>query len=100
MVSFSIEKLILAIEHGKIRGFDEMREVGGESYFFQYALKKEKQLYSSYYFFVPEKKMDFIDDYAVEEIKFFNSITDAFDYFKSLGVGIERFSPIKGILPF
>ncbi|KMK12495.1 hypothetical protein ABW09_24465 [Pluralibacter gergoviae] len=96
----SIENLIFAIEKGKVRGFDELKEVNGESYFFQYALKMRNGLYNTYFFYVPESKMDVIEDYAAEEIKEFRTITDAFNYFKLLGVNVENFSAIKGTLPF
>ncbi len=34
MVDLPIEKLIVAIENGKVRGFDEIKEINGENYFF------------------------------------------------------------------
>ncbi|WP_247954742.1 hypothetical protein [Escherichia coli] len=58
MVDLSIEKLIVAIENGKVRGFDEIKEINGESYFFQYAIKKQDEKYNTYFFKIPENKME------------------------------------------
>lgn len=99
MNNFLIENLISAIEKGKVRGFDEVKEIDGERYLFQYALKKKNGLYKTYLFYIMEKKMEIIEDYGVEEIQEFSNITDAFNYFKSLDVNVEYFSGIKGTLP-
>lgn len=40
MMDLDIEKLITAIEKGKVRGFDEVKEINGENYLFEYAIKK------------------------------------------------------------
>ncbi|QMI06419.1 hypothetical protein [Citrobacter sp. RHB25-C09] len=100
MVDLSIEKLIIAIENGKVRGFDEIKEINGENYFFQYALKKQDEKYNTYFFRIPENKMEVIEDYATEEISTFSNIEDAFNYFKLQNVDIGKFSPIRGLSPF
>ena len=100
MVDLSFEKLVLAIEKGKVRGFEEIKEINGENYFFQYAIKKQAEKYSTYFFCILERKMDLIEDYATEEVKIFLDRAEAFDYFKLKRVNIERFSYIQGILPF
>ncbi|ENY9361170.1 hypothetical protein ACF5F0_003959 [Salmonella enterica] len=100
MADLSVEKLSSAIEKGKVRGFDEMREINGENYFFQYAIKKQGEKYSTYFFCIPENKMDLVEDYATEEIKMFLNIDGAINYFKLKNIDIERFSYIKGTLPF
>ncbi|AMO46682.1 Hypothetical protein AKI40_0252 [Enterobacter sp. FY-07] len=100
MVDLPIEQLALAIEKGKVRGFDEVKEINGENYYFQYALKKEGEIYRTYFFQVPEKKMELVEDYATEEISSFSDIGDAFNYFRGQGVDITRFSAIRGTLPF
>lgn len=41
-----------------------------------------------------------MEDYGSEEIKEFFSITDAINYFTSIGVDFSLFRPIKGVLPF
>ncbi|WP_370388692.1 hypothetical protein [Snodgrassella alvi] len=100
MNNVSIEKIIAAIEQGKVRGFDEIKEVEGERFFFQYALKKKNGLYNTYIFHIMEKKIEIIEDYGEEEIKEFINISDALNYFKSLGINVQKFSSIKGVLPF
>ncbi|MEO3740254.1 hypothetical protein [Enterobacter sp. AG5470] len=100
MVDLPIEQLVLAIEKGKVRGFDEVKEVNGENYYFQYALKKDGDIYRAYFFQVPEEKMELVEDYATEEISSFSDIGDAFNYFSIQGVDITRFSAIRGTLPF
>lgn len=100
MVDLSFEKLVLDIEKGKVRGFDEIKEINGENYFFQYALKKQDGKYCTYFFCIPEKKMDLIEDYAIEHVEIFLNILDAFNYFKFKHIDIEHFSYIKGTLPF
>lgn len=35
-----MNSLIIAIEQGKLRGFDEIKIIHGEKYYYQYALKK------------------------------------------------------------
>lgn len=100
MVNLSFEKLTLAIEKGNVRGFDEIKKINGENYFFQYAIKKQGEKYSTYFFRVPEKKMEVFEDYATEEVCVFSNIEDAFNYFKLQHIDIGRFSSIRGVLPF
>ena len=100
MVDLSIEKITLAIEKGKVRGFDEIKEINGENYLFQYAIKKQGEKYNTYFFRIPESKIELIEDYATEEISAFSNIEDAFNYFKLQGVDTVKFSPIRGVLPF
>lgn len=100
MADLSNEKLFFAIEKGKVRGFDEIKEINGEHYFLQYALKKKGGKYWTYFFCIPEKKMGLIEDYAIEEVKEFSNIADAFNYFRFQDINIEEFCPFKGTLPF
>lgn len=99
MSNVSVEKIIAAIEQGKVRGFDEIKEIDGERFFFQYALKKKNGLYNAYIFHIMEKKIEIIEDYGVEDIKQFTNISDALNYFKSLDINVQKFSGIKGVLP-
>ncbi|EHP0992186.1 hypothetical protein KN848_001165 [Salmonella enterica] len=95
-----MNKLIESIERGKVRGIEEYKLIDGERYCYQYALKKIANKYVTYLFFIPESKMDVMEDYGSEEIKEFFSITDAINYFTSIGVDFSLFIPIKGVLPF
>ena len=87
-----MKKLIVAIENGKVRGFDEIKEINGESYFFQYAIKKQDENTIPIFFKIPENKMEVFEDYATEEISVFQYIEDAFNYFKLQGIDITKFS--------
>lgn len=49
MMDLDIEKLITAIEKGKVRGFDEVKEINGENYLFEYAIKKQDEKYHTYF---------------------------------------------------
>lgn len=49
MMDLDIEKLITAIEKGKVRGFDEVKEINGENYLFEYAIKKQDEIYHTYF---------------------------------------------------
>ncbi|WKW42618.1 hypothetical protein [Kosakonia cowanii] len=95
-----VSKVIAAVDSGKIRGFDEIKEVEGELYFYQYAMKKKEGKYVSYFFSVLEKKMEQIEDYGFEEIIEHDGIAEIMDYFKEKGVGLEKFSSFKGVAPF
>lgn len=95
-----MKKLIEAVERGKVRGFEESRLVNNEPYLFQYALKKNADSYLAYLFFIPESKMDAVEDYGHEELKEFQLITEAVDYFTSVGVDLLKFKGIKRSLPF
>lgn len=49
-----MNRLIAAIEHGKVRGFEETKIINGERYYYQYALKKINGNYMTYLFFILE----------------------------------------------
>lgn len=100
MVDLYIKKLITAIGNGKARGFDEIKNINGENYLFEYAIKKEDEQYNTYLFHIPENKMEMYEDYATEEFSEFSNIEDAFNYFKLQDVDIRKFAPIKRTLPF
>ena len=53
MSDLFFEKLLTAIEKGKVRGFDEIKEINGENYLFEYAIKKENGNYPTYLFHIP-----------------------------------------------
>lgn len=94
-----MNNLASAIEKGRVRGFDEIKEIDGERVLFQYAIKKKNGMYTTYLFYIPETKLEIIEDYAVEEIKEFSNLADAIYYFESMDINIKQFSRIKGTLP-
>lgn len=95
-----MNSLIIAIEQGKLRGFDEIKIIHGEKYYYQYALKKINDKYMTYLFFILESKMDVIEDYENEEINEFDKLNDAFVYFNKIGADLTLFKRIKRTLPF
>lgn len=95
-----MKTLLEALEIGKRRGYDVTRQVDSVIYLFQYALKKEKGVYKTYFFKVEASKIDVFEDYADEEIKSFDMLDSALDYLVSKGGEIDKLANIKGTLPF
>lgn len=95
-----MDNLIHSLNAGKRRGYDEYREVQGVNYLFQYAIKKEKDMYKTYFFSIDESKMDVMEDYGEEEVSDFSDLTSALEHLKDKGADIEKFKAIKGVLPF
>lgn len=63
-----MKHLIKALDSGKKRGYDEVRPLDSVRYLFQYAIKKEKQNYITYFLRIDESKYDAFEDYANETI--------------------------------
>jgi hypothetical protein len=95
-----MENLTKALDAGKRRGYDEVREVAAVKYLYQYALKKEKGTYETYFLKIEEAKLDVFEDYAEEEMHTFQTLEDALEYLVSNGADISKLSAIKGTLPF
>jgi hypothetical protein len=95
-----MDNLIQAINAGKRRGYDESRSVHDVSYLFQYAIKKERDIYQTYFFSIDESKMDVVEDYGEEEINDFPDLQSALEYLIGKGADIDKLKPIKGVLPF
>lgn len=95
-----MNKLLEALNIGKRRGYQECRKINGEESLFQYAIKKQNGMYCTYFFMVESSRMQFIEDDENEEIKEFISLDAALRYLVGKGAEIEKFTVIKGILPF
>lgn len=95
-----MEHLVKALEAGKRRGYDQIRLIDSIKYLFQYAIKKEKGVYSTYFLKIDESKFDLFEDYAEEEILTFQTFEDALRYLINQGADIQKMSAIKGTLPF
>jgi|GEM_PF-667671 len=95
-----MEQLLKALGSGKRRGYDEIRQIDAISYLFQYAIKKEAGVFSTYVLKIEESKYDVFEDYACEEIKTFQTFDDAIGYLKAKGAEISKITSIKGTLPF
>lgn len=95
-----MNNLIEALNAGKRRGYEERCEIDGASFLFQYAIKKQNNLYYTYFFSVEESRMDVIEDDENEEIQTFRSLDEALSYLINRGAIVEKFSAIKNTLPF
>ncbi|MBN2992570.1 hypothetical protein JWR97_15955 [Pseudomonas cedrina subsp. fulgida] len=92
--------LIKALNAGKRRGYEERREIDGAAFLYQYAIKKQENLYYTYFFSINESQMDVIEDDENEEIQTFPSFDEALSYLINRGAVLEKFSTIKNTLPF
>lgn len=95
-----VNHLINALNSGKRRGYDEIRTSESTQYLYQYAIKKEKDAYITYFIKIEESKLDVFEDYAEEVMTTFTELRDALQYLRRLGAEIEKLGPIKGTLPF
>lgn len=95
-----MNKLIDALNTGKRRGYEESRLIEGISFLFQYAIKKQNNIYYTYYFSIDESRMNLLEDDENEEIKEFSTLDAALDYLRSKGAALEKFAAIKNSLPF
>lgn len=92
--------LIEAINAGKRRGYGESRRIEGRIFIFQYAIKKQRDIYCTYFFSIDESQMDLLEDNENEEVKTFTDLDAALSYLTSKGAEIEKFVAIKNTLPF
>ncbi len=92
--------LVKALDSRKKRGYDEVRPLDSIQYLFQYAIKKDKENYVTYFLKIDESKYDVFEDYAHETILTFPTLEDALQYLESEGADINKLGPIKGALPF
>lgn len=95
-----MNELIKALCGGKCRGYEESREVGGDLFFFQYAIKKQNDMFCTYCFSVDESCMEFLEDNEGEEVRKFNRLEDALSHLTEKGCVIEKLAAMKKTLPF
>jgi hypothetical protein len=95
-----MEHLVKALAAGKQRGYDEVRLIDSINYLFQYAIKKEKEVYLTYFLKIDESKFDAFEDYAEEEILTFQTFEDALQYLNKQGADFQKMSAKKATLPF
>lgn len=101
MVDLKFEELLNIINKGRVRGYDEIRVIDDIRYFYQFAIKKENGKYFTYFFYIPESKMDAFEDYDDnEEVREFSVIEEAIIYLINKGAEIEKFTGFKGVKPF
>lgn len=95
-----MKHLIRALDSGKKRGYDEIRPLESSRYLYQYAIKKAKENYATYFLRIDESKYDVFEDYANETILTFPTLKDALQYLEDEGADINKLGPITGTLPF
>ena len=95
-----MKKLTDALNAGKRRGYEEIRLINGTSHVIQYAIKKQDNLYHTYYFSIEESRMDLLEDDEHEEIKKFPDLDAALNHLLTKGAKIEKLSTMKKSLPF
>jgi len=101
VVDLKFEELLNIIDKGLVKGYDEIRIINNIRYFYQFAIKKENGKYFTYFFSIPESKMDTLEDYDDnEEIRDFSVIKEAISYLINRGAEIEKFTGFKGVKPF
>jgi len=101
VVDLKFEELLSIIDKGRVRGYDEIRVIDNIRYFYQFAIKKEKEKYFTYFFYIPESKMDTAEEYDDnEEVRDFSVIKEAISYLINKGAKIEKFTGFKGVKPF
>lgn len=91
---------LAAVKRGKVRGYEEYRQIDGGRYLYQYAMKKVNSRYLTYCFHIPESDMQIMEDYDTEEIQEFKQIEEAISHLESKGAVMGQFTAIKGVLPF
>jgi hypothetical protein len=95
-----LNRLVIALDGGKRRGYDVIRDVDGVSYLFEFALKKHSGVYETYFFSIEELEIDQPDEDGEEEIRQFLDLNSALENLKSHGAELEKLTAIKRALPF
>jgi len=95
-----MQRLMAALNAGKRRGYDVFREIDGVNFLFQYALKKDNELYVTYFFSIEELAIDQADEDGEEEIKEFLDLESALMNLASHGAEMEKLTAMKRSLPF
>ena len=90
---------MLNLNNLQTKGYDELIEIDGEVVYQVFAIKKNNGTYSTYYYTVPENKLDQAEDYEIEEFNDFNELELAIKYIQSKGANLSRFNKFKGNKP-
>lgn len=88
------------IKNNQTIGYSQERIINGTAYLYEYAIKKQNDVFNAYFFCVERKHIDTIEDYGTEEILSFSSIDDALIYLKSKGASENLLKPMKGLSIF
>ena len=87
---------MLNLNNLQTKGYDELIEIDGEVVYQVFAIKKNNGTYITYYYTVPENKLDQAEDYEIEE---FNELELAIKHIQSKGANLSRFNTFKGNKP-
>jgi hypothetical protein len=90
------ELLKEALSNGKVRGYSVERKVNNVDYVYEYSIKREKNHYQTYFFFIEYDNMECIEDYGHEEREVFDSFEEAIDFLKKKGANVLLMKPLKG----
>ena len=81
------------------KGYDELIEIDGEIIYQVFAIKKNSEIYITYYYMVPENELDQAEDYETEEFNEFDELDLAIKHLQSQGPNPSQFNVFKGNKP-
>ena len=81
------------------KGYDELIEIDGEIIYQVFAIKKNSEIYITYYYMVPENELDQAEDYETEEFNEFDELELAIKHLQSKGANLSKFNVFKGNKP-
>ena len=90
---------MLNLTNLQTKGYDEFIKIDGEVFYQAFAIKKSNGIYITYYYTVPQNKLDQAEDYEIEEFNEFNEFELAIKHIQSKGANLSRFNVFKGNKP-
>lgn len=90
---------MLNLTNLQTKGYDELIEIDGEVVYQVFAIKKSNGIYITYYYTVPQNKLDQAEDYEIEEFDEFKEFELAIRHIQSKGANLSRFNVFKGNKP-
>ncbi|MCM0261528.1 hypothetical protein [Bacteroides fragilis] len=88
------------IKNNQTIGYSQEKIVNGKNCLCEFAIKKQVDIFKTYFFCVETKHIDTIEEYAHDELLDFTSLEDAVNYLKSKGANEYLLKPMKGISIF
>ena len=85
------------IKNNQVIGYSQEKIINGVTYVYEYAIKKQANIFKTYFFCVEKKHIDNFDENAQEEILKFNTIEDALFHIKKKGANENLLKPMKGV---
>ena len=90
---------MLNLTNLQTKGYDELIEIDGEIIYQVFAIKKNSEIYITYYYMVPENELDQAEDYETEEFNEFDELELAIKHLQSKGANLSKFNVFKGNKP-